>query len=220
MALPTYLDLVNDVLVRLREPAVSSVNENTLSAIVGKFVNDAKRQVEDSYNWNALVVTLSIVTIPTVFNYGLTSSGSRFKVLDVYNQTSLIQMSNASSAYMNEQFITSGTAPPTGSPYYYNFNGIDPLGDTLVDILPIPDKAYTLFFNVYVPQEELNTNTTTMYVPKEPVILLAYARALVERGEDGGLNSSEAYSMYKSSLSDAISLESSRYVEEECWTWS
>jgi len=220
MALPTYLDLVNDVLVRLREPAVGSVNENVLSALVGKFVNDAKRQVEDSYNWNALTSTLSVVTIPAVFNYGLVSSGSRFKLLDAYNQTDLTSLAGASSNFMNEQFILTGNTPTTGSPYYYNFNGITALGDTQVDVFPVPDKAYTLFFNMYIPQEELSTNTTTMLVPKEPVILLAYARSLVERGEDGGLNSSEAYSMYKSSLSDAISLESSRYVEEECWTWS
>jgi hypothetical protein len=220
MALPTYLDLINDVLVRLREPAVGSINENNLSALVGKFINDAKRQVEDAYNWNALTATLTVVTIPSVFNYGLVSSGSRFKVLDVYNQTSLIGMESASTAYMNEQFITAGNSPTMGSPFYYNFNGITAEGDTQVDILPVPEKPYTLFFNMYVPQEELTTNSEKMLVPKEPVILLAYARSLVERGEDGGLNSSEAYSMYKSSLADAISLESSRYGEEECWTWS
>ena len=54
-------------------------------------------------------------------------------------------------------------------------------------------------------------------MPKEPVILGAYARALVERGEDGGLNSSEAYGLYRSSLADAIAIESSRYVEKDGW---
>jgi hypothetical protein len=56
-----------------------------------------------------------------------------------------------------------------------------------------------------------------MLAPKEPVVLGAFARALVERGEDGGLNSSEAYGLYKASLADAIAIESSRYVEEETW---
>lgn len=220
MALPTYLDLVNDVLVRLREPTVGAINQNNLSAIVGKFVNDAKRQVEDAYNWNALTSTITVVTIPSVFNYGLVSSGGRFKVLDVYNQTALTTMVGAPTSFMNEQFITAGATPVMGAPYYYNFNGITADGDTQVDILPVPEKSYTLFFNMYIPQDALVADAEKMLVAKEPVILLAYARALVERGEDGGLNSSEAYSMYKSSLADAISLESSRYVEEECWTWS
>ena len=51
MALPTYLSLVNDVLVRMREPQVTTVSENNVSALVGKFVNDAKRQVADAYDF-------------------------------------------------------------------------------------------------------------------------------------------------------------------------
>ena len=48
MALPTYLEIVNDVLTRLREPTVETVTENTLSTLVGKWVNDVKRQVNDA----------------------------------------------------------------------------------------------------------------------------------------------------------------------------
>jgi hypothetical protein len=47
--------------------------------------------------------------------------------------------------------------------------------------------------------------------------MLAYAKALAERGEDGGLPSSEAYGLYKTSLADAIALESGRYPEEAVW---
>jgi hypothetical protein len=63
----------------------------------------------------------------------------------------------------------------------------------------------------------LSDNNDTLLVPSEPVILGAYARALVERGEDGGLNSSEAYGLYRSSLADAIAIESSRYIGEDAW---
>jgi len=41
----------------------------------------------------------------------------------------------------------------------------------------------------------------------------AYARALIERGEDGGTASSEAYALFRGMLSDAIALESTRYEE-------
>jgi hypothetical protein len=50
-------------------------------------------------------------------------------------------------------------------------------------------------------------------VPSEPVIAGAVARALVERGEDGGLNSAEAYNLFKSVLADYISLEKERFAE-------
>ena len=58
----TYLELVNDVLIRLRETTVSTVSETTYSALIGKFVNDAKRQIEDSYNWNCLAQTITVTT--------------------------------------------------------------------------------------------------------------------------------------------------------------
>lgn len=217
MALPSLLSLVNDVLVRLREPEVSTVNENVLSKLVGKFVNDAKRQVEDAYNWNALTSTLTAVTSEDVFNYVLVGTGARFKVIEIYDSTTRSFLSPQTSKQMTANFIRFDN-PVKGIPAYYNFNGIDTNGDTQVDVYPVPDSAYTLYFDLYIPQDELVNDADTMLVPKEPVVLLAFARSLVERGEDGGLNSSEAYSMYKSALSDYIALESSRYPEEECWS--
>ena len=58
----TYLELVNDVLVRLRETAVSTVSETSYSALIGKFVNDAKRQIEDAFAWNVLGRTITLST--------------------------------------------------------------------------------------------------------------------------------------------------------------
>lgn len=215
MALPTYLELVNDVLVRLREPEVSTVQENTLSKLIGKLVNDAKRQVEDAYNWNSLTATLTAVTEANTFNYGLTGLGSRFKVIDAYNATKKWEMQNVSTREMTQRFMV--TTPMTGSPTDYNFNGVTAAGDTQVDLYPVPTAAETIFFNLYIPQEKLSADTDKLLAPEEPVVLGAFARALVERGEDGGLNSSEAYGLYKASLADAIALESSRYAEEDGW---
>lgn len=42
----TFLQLVNKVLVRLREDTVSSVDENSYSQLIGEFVNDAVKEVE------------------------------------------------------------------------------------------------------------------------------------------------------------------------------
>jgi hypothetical protein len=217
MSLPTYLELVNDILVRLREPEVTTVQDNVLSKLIGKLVNDSKRQVEDSYNWNALTSTLSAVTTANIFNYGLTGAGQRFKVIDAFNFTTRSPLLPISTVELNEIFLTSGNNAPTGSPSYYNFNGLTNNGDTQVDVYPIPQAAETLLFNLYVPQAKLSSDGDKLLVPSEPVILGAYARALVERGEDGGLNSSEAYGLYKSSLADHIANEASRYQEESSW---
>lgn len=216
MALPTYLQLVNDVLVRIREPQVDTVSENPLSAVVGKFVNDAKRVVEDAYNWNALVATLEVETVQDVHSYSLTYSGQRMKMLDAYNVTSRFQLRAKSTREMNDLFLLAST-PTTGVPNSYNMNGVDANGDTMIDLHPIPDAAYTLYFNLYVPQDELSADTDTMLVPKEPVVRMAEAMARVERGEDGSFQSSETFAIAKSILSDCIAIESSRYPEEETW---
>jgi hypothetical protein len=210
-----YIQLVNDVLVRLRETEVSSVNDNAYSKLIGKFVNDAKRMVEDAYNWNALSDTLSAVTAVDIFNYVLVGSGQRFRIIDVLNDTSDTILRNATTTWMNQQFLL--TSQTKGSPNYYNFNGTDSNGDTQVDLFPIPNGVYNIRFNIIKPQVPLSADADRVLVPSEPIVMLAYAKALAERGEDGGLASSEAYGLYKTSLADAISLESGRYIEESQW---
>ena len=215
MALPTYLELVNDVLVRMREPEVTTVQANVLSKLVGTLVTDSKRQVEDAYSWNSLTSEVTTATVAATSNYTLTGLGTRFKVLDAFNDTQQTAMRNISRRMMNNRFMVS--TPATGSPLEYNFSGVSATGETKVDVYPVPTGVETLLFNMFIPQEKLADDTDTLLAPEEPVVLGAFARALVERGEDGGLNSAEAYGLYKSSLADAIAIESSRYVEEDGW---
>jgi hypothetical protein len=210
-----YIQLVNSVLRRLRETEVSSVADNAYSKMIGEFVNDAKRQVEDAYAWNALSDTLSAVTTPTIFNYSLVGSGQRFRMLDVINDTDDFFLKYQTTSEMNRLFLM--TSSENGSPAYYNFNGVDDNGDTQVDLYPIPDGVYNIRFNITKPQLPLSTDTARLLVPSEPVIFNACARAFAERGEDGGIASGEMYALYNQSLADAIAIESSRYLEESEW---
>ena len=216
MANKTYLELVNETLVRLREPEVTAVTDNAYSKLIGRFVNDAKRQVEDSYTWNALSETLTVTTSANLFNYVLTGIGQRFKVIDVINSQSDWFLNYETTRKMDELFLNSGTVL-VGAPDRYNFNGVDNNGDTQVDLYPIPDGVYDIYFNVIKPQAEFTSASTQIKVPSEPVIFLAYAKALNERGEDNGLNSVEAYELYRQSLSDHIAAEANRYPEELIW---
>ena len=211
-----YLELVNDVLVRLRENEVSSVDDTPYSKLIKRYVNDAKRQVEDAYNWNGLSNTLTMTTVPSLFNAVLVGSGQRFRVVDVINDTSDMVMRYVPTTTLTEWMTVSGT-PQSGPPEFYNFNGVNNEGDTQVDIYPIPDAAYTIRFNIIQPQDPLLYNSDKLMVPDEPVIFLAYAKALAERGEDAGLGSSEAYALYKESLAEHISIEANRYPEELIW---
>ena len=216
MASPTYLQLVNDVLIRLRENEVSSVSDNAYSKLIGKFINDAKRQCEDAYNWNALSDTLSATTGADVFNYVLVGSGQRFRVIDVINDTNDYFLELQTTEQMNKLFLIQ--TAQKDQPRYYNFNGTNANGDTQVDLYPIPNGVYNIRFNVIKPQVPLSANSDALLIPSEPVIFNALARAMGERGEDGGIASNEAFAMYRASLSDAIALESGRYLEEAEWT--
>jgi hypothetical protein len=210
-----YLELVNEVLVRLRENEVSGVDDTPYSKLIKRYINDAKRAVEDAYNWNVLSETLTASTTASLFNYVLVGAGQRFRVIDVINEQSNWTMGYVGTTQMNEYFLNA--TPQTGSPEFYNFNGVDSNGDTQVDVYPIPDGVYSLYFNVIKPQAALSANSDVLKVPAEPVIFLAYAKALAERGEDAGLSSSEAYALYKESLAEHIAIEANRYPEELIW---
>lgn len=208
----TYLELVNDVLTRLRETNVSTVSETSYSALIGKFVNDAKRQIEDSYTWNSLSQTVTVTTTSGTSSYALTGVGQKFRVMDAINTTSVITLNNIAVSDMNRK-LNFGT-PSQSIPSEFCFNGVDGNGDTKIDLFPVPSGVFTLKFDVIVPQSTLSSDGTSVKVLDYLVTQSAYARALIERGEDGGTASSEAYALFRGMLSDAIAMESTRYPED------
>lgn len=209
----TLLELVNDVLIRLRVPVVTTYNETDYSTLIAKFVNDTKRQVEDAFAWNALGQTVTITTASGTYQYGLTGAGQKFQVLDAINATSNIGLTNITFVDMNRKQNFSTIM--TGIPSEYIFEGVDTSYNTKVTLYPRPDGVYNIIFALAVPQATLAADSTVILVPDVVVAQGAYARALVERGEDGGLSSSEAYTLFRSMLSDYIALESSRYPENQ-----
>ena len=209
----TYLQLINNVLIRLRENQVSTNNETAYSTLIGLFVNDAKRQIEDAFSWNVLGQTVNIATTNGTYIYSMTGVGQKFQVQDAINTTSNVGMQNITFVEMNRY---QNLVPTTnGIPQYFAFDGVDGNGDTKVVLYPRPDGVYNIPFSVTVPQATLAADGTSVLVPDSLVVQNAYARALVERGEDGGLNSSEAYQLYRGMLSDQIALEGTRYPENQ-----
>jgi hypothetical protein len=209
----TFLQLINNVLIRLRETQVSTNNETAYSTLIGLFVNDAKRQIEDSFSWNVLGQTVTLTTSSSAHVYSMTGAGQKFQVMDALNTTSNVALQNISFVEMNRY---QNLVPSiTGVPQYYAFDGVDGNGDTQVVLYPRPDGVYSIPFSLTVPQAPLAADGTSVLVPDVLVVQNAYARALVERGEDGGLNSSEAYQLYRGMLADQIALEGTRYPENQ-----
>jgi len=211
----TYIDIVNNILRRLRERTVSAVSESAYSSLIGILVNDAKQEIEQSWNWSALRTTLTVTTSTGVFNYELNGTQNNFTVLDVVNDTGNWFLSYKTAHEFNNLFLNQD--PARGQPRYYSFNGVSNDGDTLVDLYPIPDNTYAIRFNVVTRTNDLSDNADTLLIPAQPVIMLAYAKAVEERGEDGGASAAMAFSTAQRSLSDAIALDAVKHPEEVVW---
>jgi len=208
----TYLNLVNNVLRRLREEEVTSVSSSTYGKMVGDFVNDAKRMVEDAWDWSALRTTLTITTTSDIFNYVLTGSENRIKALNVINDTANLFMEYKTATFFDEAYLIS--EPRKSAPTYYTYNGVDSNGDTQIDVYPTPDKEYTIRFNCVKRQADLSADSDELTVPSMPVIHMAIALLARERGETGGTSAPEYFAIADRYLSDAIALDAQKHPEE------
>ena len=144
----TYLNLMNNVLRRLREDETTSVTSGTYVKMVSDFINDAKTLVGQSTDWSALRETLTISTTASDNTYSLTGGGDNVKVMSVINDTQNCFMEYETKDYFNDALYISNAA--TGAPKYYTFNGLDSNGDTQVLVSPTPDGVYSLRFDVKI----------------------------------------------------------------------
>ena len=218
----TYKELINEVLVRLREETISSdwsgaINDsstiNDYQKVIGSLVNDAKRSIESYHDWLVLRETVNVSTVASTKNYNL-SSGQEFKVLDVVNNSTGNQLAQVTRTYLNSIMYPTD---PTGEPNYYGFNGSDTSNNLKVDLSPIPTEAQTISFDIVKYQDTLTSATTVVKIPHQPIILGAYARAIAERGEDGGTQSSIAAQEAASSLAQAVMMDSGNAKYENDW---
>jgi len=209
----TYLECVNRVLRRLRENEVTTVNETPYSKLIGDLVNATKVEIEDAWDWSALRTTLTATTTSSLFNYVLIDSGTRLRVLDIINDTDDFVMQQRGTKWFDQQFLLN--SQQLGSPMYYNFNGVDSNGDSQIDLFPIPDGVYDVRINCVLPQPELEADATQILIPSLILVEGSLARAISERGEDGG--SMEQEQRYRTMLSDYIAIEASQRLDETIW---
>ena len=218
----TYRELINEVLIRLREETISSdwsgaINDSTTVSdyhkVIGALVNDAKRSIESYHDWMTLRETADIATVDGTKNYSL-SSGQEFKVIDVVNNATGNQLVQVSKAYLNR---TRYPTDPTGEPHYYGFNGADASNNLKVDLSPVPTEVQTISFDIVKYQDVLTSAATVLKIPSKPVILGAFARAISERGEDGGTQSSLAAQEAGAAISQAVIMDSGNAQYETDW---
>jgi len=196
----TYLEIVNAVLRRMRVSEAGFVNDNDYSRLIGDFVNQSKREVEDAHSWLALESNLSVNALAGVAAYRLIGFGRRARVRLVHNTTS----KNRIIAQDWDHFQTNvDFSQANGQPIHWRLNGLEEQ-DPKIEFWPTPEANYTIKVYATVPQLDLTTDSTEVTVPPYPVILGAYALAVAERGDDRGNNDLFAAREYESALNDAI----------------
>jgi hypothetical protein len=230
----TFLQLVNDVLVRLRETTVVTNTSTAYSTLIGAFVNDAKREVEDAYQWSDLFDYCQFNSVVGQFVYetnGMTTRsgrtlGDRTKLWmdNVLNKPILINTTkNFESLLANEPIImdlvnkqvalnqgTAGYNVPSMWQLYPTTQTLTAgLWNKEIYLYYPPQAIYT--YNCYVvnPQDDLVNDTDVLLVPYAPVVQKAFMYALFDRGEEMGESLSLTATKVENTLSDAIAKDES-----------
>ena len=220
----TYRELINAVLRRVRESTITAnwngaLNDSTsvgdYQKLIGEFVNESKREVEDAWNWSVLRYSTTVGTTADEQVYSLTGTTQRTRILMAQEQSNGSLLQEMSDPYL--QF----TKYPTSSvqktiPHYYAVTGVTG-GALQIEFEPVPDDTYSITFRTVTPQGDLTNASTELLVPQQPVILGAWARAISERGEDGGSMSDMVFAQYQNALADAIQIDAGRTVGETTW---
>ena len=205
----SYLQMINSVLAELRENPVATANQTVYSTLIGKWINDAKRQVEDAWDWQPLQLVVDITLTPTT----PPNAGTRD-----YDLTALNPALNARARIQENPFDR--TRPmafdiTTGNPYNLiqePVNWINQMRDKLptpqFQTMPInfglirynngvtdgillrmwesPTQARNWRFYFTNPQDDLVNDGDTVLVPWMPIVAIATDIALNERGEELG----------------------------------
>jgi hypothetical protein len=212
----TYLQLVNAVLRKLREEEVTTVDESDYSKLVGDFVNDAKRLVEDTWDWTGLRHTYTITTTIDDPLYSLSGFNTRSKILYVHNETKNLTIAQEALQRIRQLNLESQGA--SGPVVYYAVDGLDINGDAQIRFFRTPAEVET--FSVYTVKRtgDLTTDSETTLVPDSPIIQWAYSYALRERGETGGQSAAEQAIFAQNELNNAVSFDAGLSPDETVWT--
>lgn len=224
----TYLQLVNKVLLNLRETQVTDLT-STYAQLVGEFVNQAKEKVEDEWRWKALqssfsfttvlnqtaypinsaaaapVVTSSTGTWPTSRSEVLVDEENNAMVFDVTTASTggfirLTSITRASEIAMNLYLANQSTVQPNRFSYQYN----GATGSGTFTLVGNPASGRNLQIVMKIPQDEFSLGTEIIYVPWRPIVSFATFRAMEERGEELSEKSSLYLDQHNSELQRAV----------------
>lgn len=213
MSIHTYLDCVNKVLTNLRENTVTAVNSTTYSSLIGEFVNNAKETVEDSWRWRNMTTELAFVTQggnqilypltstaaapPVTSNTGRYPDDRSYLLKDdrnkyqCYDTTSVASLVLYQMTYVPRERATGDMYLAPGrtvtNPYLFTYSWESNVMNFYMVNPPYTGRTITSRW--FIPQTEFVPGTdeaTIVLAPWRPIVSLATANAMKERGEELG----------------------------------
>lgn len=197
----SQLTIVNNVLRRLREDTVTSINETTYAQLIAQYVNDAKADMEDmSYEWSVYVTEVDdTILADGTTTYDITETNDRSYLMRqkedrtpmAFDITTNDRRQLYDIPYKELLETRAGAASvDVAKPQYFSIiSDADGRGFT-IELLYGADNARSWRMYWYIPQADLaidNTDSTTeILLPQRPVELRAYFYAAEDRGEAQG----------------------------------
>ena len=210
----TYLESVNGVLRRLRESAVTTVSQTAYSTLIGDFINDAREYVEGRFEWIGLDAALTITTSDGTANYVVDGAGEGGNITQLLNVTSDAVLTEMDIEKIRQ---TQAVSPTTGTPTHYAYTSVASDLDPTVVLYPTPDGVFSLTAHVDKTGVALSDDADVLVIPSTPVVQMAYALALSERGETGGTTSAQQLALAEIYISTAIMNEAAKRPESLLW---
>lgn len=206
MAQQTYLQVVQKVLLNLREASITDLSA-PYSQLLGEFVNQAKEKVEAAWRWKGLNSSLTFTTVlnqtqyilaaaqsPAVTsnngNYPvdgrgevLTDAGYNWQVFDVTNASSggFIRLTRVSrEVELAGNLYLASQAPVQPSVFSFSQEN----GTALFALRGAPTAGRQMLIRMKCAQDQFSTGTEVFLTPWRPIVSFATFLAMEERGEE------------------------------------
>lgn len=216
----TYLQLINKVMLKLRENQVTVLTAN-YTQLIGDLVNAAKDQVETAWQWKALSKTVTFNTAVGQETYDLTAATPTGAVTNGNLTTERSTPRNNTKDKEPMVFctttgtrldiialddlkthrgtrVTAVNQAPSACAFSRTNAGI------FVELQDPADAVYAMSTEMIIRQADLSLTTDVLLCPARPVWLLAAAMATGERGSGKGQKAEDLYKQADQALQQAM----------------
>jgi hypothetical protein len=233
----TTQSLLNKVLIGLRQTQITTTSTtDAYELLLLQYVNEAKEEVEEAWDWEALRATVTVTGVASTSTYTVTAAGDAD--VTTTERSKLLYEAAADNGGRESSSRTFGDLPQVfdvtdasesrlievtpekmerlhftdddleQDPKYFTLYSD---GTSLIfKVFPTPADARTFKLRIYNPQAELastSLDSTTLTVPTRPVWTKALYKANEERGEEIARPNGPNHMAAQDALSVAIARE-------------